>query len=278
LLRKSIWGRELLLDEGESTEGRKGKKECVEINDDVIVRIIDAEVAYGAIRALHGVTLDIRRGQLVALIGANAAGKSTLLRGIAGLVSLTRGRIEVPAGRDIAEMPSHRRVRQLGIALVPEGRGILTRLTVQENLAMGSKIGRLRSAENEDARAAQRLSAMFEVFPLLYSRRKLHAGHLSGGEQQMLAIGRALLMEPDLLLVDEPSVGLAPLVVRQIVESLRELLEMRRTTILLAEQNTELALKVADYAYVLKRGEIVLSGPPDEVENHSSLHMAYLSA
>ena len=243
---------------------------------EAVIRVAGAEVAYGAIRALQGVDLEVRGGQLVALIGANAAGKSTLLRSIAGLTNVKSGRIEVPAGSDITRLASHRRVRELGIALVPEGRGVLTRLTVEENLAMGMKIGRLRGGEHRFD-AARRLGEIFEFFPALADRRRLGAGHLSGGEQQMLAIGRALLMDPKILLIDEPSIGLAPLLVRQIFASLRELLKTKKTTILLAEQNTELALGISDYAYVLERGKIVLRGMPAEVKSDPHLQIAYLS-
>ena len=244
--------------------------------DGVAVRVTDAEVSYGAIRALQGLTMDVPGGELVALLGANAAGKSTLLRAIAGLMSLQAGCVEVPAGRDIRAFSAHQRVRELGIALVPEGRGVLTRLTVDENLAMGRKIGTLRAGRGvvESARTEEEI---FDLFPALGARRKLTADRLSGGEQQMLAIARALLMEPEVLLIDEPSIGLAPVLVKEMFDSLRKLLEARRTTIVLAEQNAELALGIASLAYVVVRGQIVLAGDAADVARDPSLGDAYLS-
>ena len=242
----------------------------------IAVRVTEAEVSYGAIRALQGLTMDVPGGELVALLGANAAGKSTLLRAIAGLVSLQGGRVEVPAGRDIRALSAHERVRELGIALVPEGRGVLTRLTVDENLAMGRKIGNMRAARGvvDSMRTEEEI---FELFPALRARQKLTADRLSGGEQQMLAIARALLMEPEVLLIDEPSIGLAPVLVKEMFNSLHQLLQARRTTIVLAEQNAELALGIASRAYVVVRGEIVLEGDAADIARDPSLSDAYLS-
>lgn len=254
---------------------RGGQRDVVA--DGIAVAIEGVEVSYGPIRALQGVTLEIPRGEIVALIGANAAGKSTLLLAIAGIVPLKKGKISIPPYGDVTRLAAHERTRRLGVVLVPEGRGILSRLTVGENLAMGSKIGLLRAAQ-QASRAAPTLEEIFELFPVLRERSRLQAGQLSGGEQQMLALGRALLMDPDVLLIDEPSIGLAPLIVRQIFASLALLLEKRGATIFLAEQNTEVALALASHAYVLERGEIVLSGTAEEVARDPSLRAAYLSA
>ena len=242
----------------------------------IAVRVTDAEVSYGAIRALQGLTMDVPSGELVALLGANAAGKSTLLRAIAGLVSLQGGSVEVPAGRDVRGYSTHERVRELGIALVPEGRGLLTRLTVDENLAMGHKIGNIRVGRGA-VKSTRTEAEIFDLFPALRARQKLTADRLSGGEQQMLAIARALLMEPEVLLIDEPSIGLAPLLVEEMFQSLQKLRQGRMTTIVLAEQNAELALGIASRAYVVVRGQIVLAGDAADVARDPSLGDAYLS-
>jgi len=251
-------------------------KQAPDIGEPVAIRVIDAHVRYGAIKALQGVSVDILRGQLTALVGANGAGKSTLLHAIAGLVPLSSGRIEAPVGHIITEVPSHVRVRRLGIALVLEGRGILTQMTVEENLLMGLRIGVARRNLSLEERAA-RLDEVLALFPALGQRAKLGAGLLSGGEQQMLAIARALLMEPDVLLVDEPTTGLAPVLLREIFASIRKLLESRALTVFLVEQNTDVALQLSSSAYVLERGHIVLSGNAAEVARDPRLRSAYLS-
>ncbi len=245
-------------------------------DDSVCIRVEHLEVSYGAIRALHGVSIEVRRGEVVALIGANAAGKSTLLNAIAGLVAPKGGRISIPPYGDITRMPSYDPGRPRGVVVVPEGRGMLSRLTVGENLAMGEKIGAKRATLGGGRRAVTVIE-VFDVFPVLKERRTLQAGHLSGGEQQMLAIARALLMDPDILLIDEPSIGLAPILVGQIFQSLSSLLEKRHVTIVLAEQNTEIALDLSDRAYVLQHGDVVLSGTAEEVARDPNLGAAYLS-
>jgi branched-chain amino acid transport system ATP-binding protein len=244
----------------------------VSADADVALRVVDVEVVYGRIRALQGVTIEAARGTVTALVGANGAGKSSLLKSIAGLVPLRSGRIEVPAGADVSRLPPHERVRRLGIVLVPEGRGVFGAMSVEENLAFGTRVGSLRNGGSE-ARAREEV---FDLFPLLRERRRLQARYLSGGEQQMLSLARALLMQPLILLIDEPSMGLAPLAIKSIFTALREVLERRGISVLLVEQDSTLALGVADYAYVLEQGRIVISGPAGVVADSSRLKAAYL--
>jgi branched-chain amino acid transport system ATP-binding protein len=238
------------------------------------IRVENLEVAYGRIRALQGVSLEVQRGDVTALVGANGAGKSTLLKAIAGLVPARGGTVEIPAGTDVGRIPAHRRVRDLGLVLVPEGRSVFGTMTVSENLDMGAEVGRLRA--NGDVSTSR--EDVFRLFPVLEERRQLEARYLSGGEQQMLSLARALLMEPAILLVDEPSMGLAPLVVREIFETLRSVLERNQITVFLVEQDTRLALSVADWAYVLDRGRIEVAGTADEVASEARLQDAYLGA
>lgn len=237
------------------------------------LKVNDLHVRYGVIRALQGVTLEVRDGQIVSVVGSNGAGKSTLLRAIVGLVRPERGTVECPVGADITRVKPHRRIRQLGISLVPEGRAILKQLTVRENLALGAKVGELRRGRGT---SETRMREILDLFPVLGDRRAQMAGDLSGGEQQMLTIGRALLTEPDILLLDEPSIGLAPLVVKSIFAGLEHYMGGRNVSVLLVEQNTELALRVASYAYVIERGSVSLQGPPAEVLADAALHEAYL--
>jgi branched-chain amino acid transport system ATP-binding protein len=238
----------------------------------VAVRAVELEVWYGRIRALQGVSLDVRSGGITALVGANGAGKSTLLKAIAGLVPLRGGRVEIPAGENIGRIAAHRRVRDLGLVLVPEGRSVFGTMSVAENLALGSRVGALRG----DGGTSSAQDEIYALFPVLEERRGLQARYLSGGEQQMLSLARALLMEPSILLIDEPSMGLAPLVVREIFETLRSVLERRSITVFLVEQDTRLALSVADWAYVLDRGRIEVEGTADEVARTPRLQEAYL--
>ncbi|MFO1540184.1 MAG: ATP-binding cassette domain-containing protein [Chloroflexota bacterium] len=244
-----------------------------EISDHVVVldhgeRIADGglDVRYGAVRALRGVDLEVRAGEIVTLLGANGAGKSTLLRAVSGLQRPAAGSIALD-GRPVTELPAHARVR-LGVGHVPEGRRVFARLTVAENLAMG---GWTRTpAEN-----AERAAETDALFPRLAERRAQPAGTLSGGEQQMLAIGRALMGRPRLLLLDEPSLGLAPVLVALIFRVIREI-RAAGTTILLVEQNAAQALAVADRGYVLRAGEIVLGGSAAELRADPAVRQAYL--
>jgi branched-chain amino acid transport system ATP-binding protein len=221
---------------------------------------------YGKIEVLHGVDLTIAQGQIVALIGANGAGKTTLLKTISGLVRPTGGTIAF-AGKDIARRPAHRIVG-LGISHVPEGRAVLKRMSVLDNLRMGAYV-------RTDADIGRDIDAVLARFPALAERRHHPAATLSGGEQQMLAIGRALVARPRLLLMDEPSLGLAPRLVTRIFLTLRELRQEGKT-ILLVEQNARQALQVADHAYVLERGRIVLSGSGASLLDTPEVQRTYL--
>jgi branched-chain amino acid transport system ATP-binding protein len=223
--------------------------------------------AYGEIQVLHDVNLKVEKGQIVALLGANGAGKSTTIKAIMGLVKPSAGRILLD-GRDLSGRPAHLAARA-GIALVPEGRRIFKKMTVEENLQVG---GVVRTA----AEVREQLADIYGLFPRLAERRRQVGGTLSGGEQQMLAIGRALMSRPDFILMDEPSLGLAPLV----VESVREAIERIRREMgiggILVEQNIAVALTVAARAYVLVRGSVVLKGDPKTLANSPRLKEAYL--
>ena len=221
---------------------------------------------YGKIEVLHDVTLDVARGQIVTLIGANGAGKTTLLKTISGLLRPSAGSITFE-GKSIVRRPPHKIV-ELGISHVPEGRAILKRMTVIDNLRMGAYV-------RTDSEIAEDIEAALVRFPLLSERRLQIAGTLSGGEQQMLAIGRALVARPRLLLFDEPSLGLAPKIVSQIFLTLREL-KNEGKTILLVEQNARQALRVADHGYVLERGRIIYSGSGEELLNMPEVQRTYL--
>ena len=222
---------------------------------------------YGKIEALRGVDLEVGAGEIVALIGANGAGKSTLLMTICGRPRAARGRITFD-GRDITQLETFEIVR-LGIAQVPEGRRIFPRMTVLENLQMGATIA---SAD----RFEENLEHVFAMFPILRQRQTQRGGTLSGGEQQMLAIARALMSRPRLLLLDEPSLGLAPLIVKQIVEVIREINEQLKMTVLLVEQNAHHALRLAHRGYVMQTGRITLSGTGSELLANPEVRAAYL--
>ncbi len=224
------------------------------------------ETRYGKVRALREVSIDVPEGSVVGILGANGAGKSTLLRTIAGVLAPGAGSIRF-RGEDIAGLPPHKVLRR-GIALVPEGRAILSRMTVRENLEMGAYVRR-------DSQAAADMARLMERFPVLRQRQDQPGGSLSGGEQQMLAIARALLSAPRLLLLDEPTLGLAPLVVADIFRIVREI-NAAGTTVLLVEQNVRQAMKVSSRTYVLETGRIVLSGPSAELAEEPRIKAAYL--
>jgi branched-chain amino acid transport system ATP-binding protein len=231
----------------------------------MLLEIKDIHVHYGKIAALKGVSVDVDQGEIVTLIGANGAGKSTTLKTISGLRPLSSGRI-VFDGKDISRMPGHRRVLA-GIGQAPEGRGIFPGMTVTENLLMG---GYARKGE-----LTTDLDEVFDLFPRLAQRKNQAGGTMSGGEQQMLAIGRALMTQPKVLLLDEPSMGLAPVLVTQIFSIVQEI-NRRGTTVLLVEQNAQQALQVADRAYVLETGTIVKSAAARQLLDDPQVRAAYL--
>ena len=226
----------------------------------------DLNVYYGPIHAVKGVSFEVNEGEIVTLIGANGAGKSTTLKTLSGLMRSRGGAIEF-MGKSIASTPAHKIV-ELGLAHVPEGRRIFTSMTVEENLDMGAFIKKGANVESDKER-------VFEQFPRLKERRKQIAGTLSGGEQQMLAMGRALMSSPKLLMLDEPSMGLAPILVEQVFDIISEL-HKAGTTILLVEQNAEMALSIADRAYVMETGRITLSGTGEELAASEEVQKAYL--
>jgi branched-chain amino acid transport system ATP-binding protein len=233
---------------------------------DIVLRLTDVNSYYGAIHALRGITAEVRRGEIVTLIGANGAGKTTTLRTISGLMHPRQGSVELD-GDDISHVPPHELVMR-GIGHAPEGRRIFSRLTIYENLLMG---GFTRSKAENDEQVAH----VYELFPRLQERHSQKGGTLSGGEQQMLAIGRALMTRPTVLLLDEPSLGLAPILVQQIFRIIREINE-RGMTILLVEQNALQALSVANRGYVLQTGEVVLSGDSKDLMVNETVRKAYL--
>jgi len=233
-----------------------------------MLRLTGVEVCYGKICALHGVDLEIRAGEIVTLIGTNGAGKSTLLMAISGLAPPRQGRIEF-LGKDIQRLPANKIV-ELGISQVPEGRRIFPQLTVLENLELGAFCRRDRQGIKDD------LAYVFSLFPILASRRHQDGGTLSGGEQQMLAISRALMARPTLLLLDEPSLGLAPIVIRQIFSIIRKINQDHKTTVFLVEQNANLALKIASRGYVLENGRVTLTDSASNLLHHEGVMQAYL--
>jgi branched-chain amino acid transport system ATP-binding protein len=232
----------------------------------VLLELKGLEVNYGGIRAVKGIDLEVREGELVCLIGANGAGKSTTLRAICGLLPARAGRVRY-AGEDIAGTPVHELPRR-GLVMVPEGRGIFAQLTVQENLSMGA-------FTRDDDGISRDLERQYEIFPRLRERRTQTAGTLSGGEQQMLAIGRALMARPKLLLLDEPSMGLAPRLVSKIFEIVRDIAQ-QGVTILLVEQNARLALEVAERGYVMESGNITLADAAGNLLANPKVREAYL--
>lgn len=232
-----------------------------------MLKIENVEVNYGAIAALKGVTLEVNQGEIVTLIGANGAGKSTLLKTISGLVKPKSGKIQF-IDNNILNKPAQDIVKS-GLVQVPEGRRVFANMSVQENLELGAFTRKDKQGIKED------IEKVYLKFPRLKERRKQLAGTLSGGEQQMLAIGRALMSKPKLLLMDEPSMGLAPLLVKEIFQIIKEINEAG-TTILVVEQNANMALSIAHRAYVLETGKIVLSGTAKELSESEEVRKAYL--
>jgi branched-chain amino acid transport system ATP-binding protein len=232
-----------------------------------LLSIQDLQVAYGGILALQGISVEVHDGEIVTLIGANGAGKSTLLRAISGVVPIRSGKITFDA-TDLSSVPAHRIV-ELGVAHVPEGRGIFANLTVLENLTLATW------SRKDRQNLRQEYQHVFDLFPRLAERQGQQAGTLSGGEQQMLAVGRALMTRGRLLLLDEPSMGLAPVLVREIFQKLREI-NAAGTTILLVEQNARQALKLAHRGYVLETGRLTVAGSADQLMEDPGVKAAYL--
>jgi branched-chain amino acid transport system ATP-binding protein len=233
-----------------------------------MLEIRDLTVSYGAIKALHGISLSVKQGDIVTLIGCNGAGKSTTLRAISGLVKPERGSISYN-GERVDNQPAHTIVAR-GLSHVPEGRMVFANLTVRENLMMGAYLQRDRAV------VQQELEIVFSTFPRLKERDKQVAGTLSGGEQQMLAIGRALMSQPKFLMLDEPSLGLAPLLVKTIFEKIVQINRQHGITILLVEQNANLALEISSFGYVLETGRISLQDTSAALRQNSQVKSAYL--
>ena len=232
----------------------------------LLLSVKDINVYYGAIHAIKGISFDVEEGEIVTMIGANGAGKSTSLNTISGLLSTRTGSIEFD-GQDITKIPAHKLVG-MGLSQVPEGRRVFAQMTVLENLEMGAYTAKKETIPD-------RLGLVYDHFPRLKEREKQLAGTLSGGEQQMLAMGRALMNDPRLMMLDEPSMGLAPILVEEIFDIIRDL-HKAGTTILLVEQNARMALSVADRAYVLETGKVALSGPASEMMENEEVQKAYL--
>ncbi len=238
-------------------------------SDQVLLEVRDVSVHYGRIQALHGVSLQVHQGELVTLLGSNGAGKTTMMRALSGLLPLSTGSVWFD-GEDISKMKAHRRVTA-GLIQAPEGRGIFPGMTIIENLEMGC-YGRKFASKSE---YRERLDWVLETFPRLAERRSQAGGTLSGGEQQMLAIGRALMARPRVLLLDEPSMGLAPKVISQIFHIISEI-NSQGTTVLLVEQNAQQALSRSDRAYILETGRITREGVARELLSDNSIRAAYL--
>ncbi len=232
-----------------------------------LLEVKDVKVFYGMIQALKGISFEVNQGEVVALIGANGAGKTTTLHTVTGLLRAREGSISF-AGKDITHMPAHRIVG-MGMAHVPEGRRVFANMTVYQNLRMGA------FTRSDKSEIEETLSNVYDRFPRLYERKNQLAGTLSGGEQQMLAMGRALMSRPNILLMDEPSMGLSPIFVNEIFDIIRKVSESG-TTVLLVEQNARKALSIANRAYVMETGRIILSGPAEEMLHNEQVQKAYL--
>lgn len=232
-----------------------------------MLKIENLVVRYGMIEAIKGISFEVNDGEIVTLIGSNGAGKTTTMHAISGLIKPASGKITLD-DKELTKMPSHKIV-SLGLAQVPEGRRVFSQQTVEENLLLGAYSRKDKAAINDD------LNHIYELFPRLLERRKQPAGTLSGGEQQMLAMGRALMANPKILLLDEPSMGLSPLLVKEIFRIIQDI-NKRGTTILLVEQNAKMALAIADRAYVLETGKITLQGTGEELSASEQVRKAYL--
>ena len=238
------------------------------------LRIENVDAGYGAVRALHGVSVAVKGGETVALLGTNGNGKSTLMKCVMGMVRPTRGSVSIAIDGETHDLTklSTEQIVNLGIALVPEGRRLFPKLTVEENLLLGAFRPQARSEIRRN------LAFALEVFPILAERKRQLAGSMSGGQQQMLAIARALMSAPKLLLVDEPSVGLAPILVSQTITRIKELKERTGLTVLMAEQNFHQAIRIADRGYIIVHGEIVFEGGVQALEQNELVKNYYLGA
>jgi branched-chain amino acid transport system ATP-binding protein len=236
-----------------------------------MLKVENLAIHYGGIQAVRGVSLEVKPGELVALIGSNGAGKTSLLRSISGLVQPTGGKIFID-GKDVTAMPAHKRVG-LGIAHCPEARRVFAQQSVLDNLVLGAF---LRTHSEKKSEIQVTIDEVYAIFPKLKERQDQLAGTLSGGEQQMLAIGRALMLKPKILMLDEPSMGLAPVIIEEVFKVIERLKQARTTTILLVEQLAFMALKVADRAYVLEQGVISLQGTAAEMKDNPKVREAYL--
>ncbi len=235
----------------------------------MLLKVENLQVSYGAIKAVQGISFEVEEGEIVCIIGANGAGKTSTLRAISRLVPVGPDTKMTFGGKNLLKYPAHKVVRELGISHVPEGRRLFGNLTVMENLILAT-YGR-KDKEN----IQKDFDMVFDIFPRLAERKSQKAGTLSGGEQQMLAVGRALVSARRMMLLDEPSMGLAPLLMQEMFESLRKI-NQEGTTILLVEQNANMALQFAQRGYVLETGQLVLSGPTDELRNNPKIKEAYL--
>lgn len=233
-----------------------------------MLRVENISVRYGLLEAVSSVSIDIKKGQIVSLIGANGAGKSTTLKSIIGILSLSRGKIFYD-DVDVTNTKSHDRVAK-GIVLCPEGRRLFPRMTVYENLLTGAHLNHGHRIRKKN------LDYVYELFPRVADRRKQVAGSLSGGEQQMVAIGRALMSSPKVLMLDEPSLGLAPKIVKEIEQAVKKIVELKGISVLLVEQNANLALQMSDYGYVLEKGEIIKEGLAKDLSKNEEIKKIYL--
>jgi len=235
----------------------------------IVLRIDDLVSGYGETQVLHGISFKVHKGTITTILGSNGAGKSTTLWTIVGVLKAWKGRIAL-LGRDVTRLPTHERV-ELGLVLVPEGRRLWPQLTVYENLLLAGQ-----ATERARKRFEDNLERIYGMFPILKERRNQKAGTLSGGEQQMLAIARGLVLDPEVLMLDEPSLGLAPKLVQEIADVIRRLRDEEGKTILLVEQNIHIALGIADYGYVIENGRITIEGTSKDLESSPKLKSAYL--
>ena len=234
---------------------------------ETLLKVEDLEVYYGVIRALKGISFEVKQGEIVSLIGANGAGKTTTLHTVTGLLHPTAGSV-IYKGQDLVRVPAHKIV-SMGLVHVPEGRRVFQNLSVYDNLKMGAY------SQKDKARIEENMNLVFELFPRLCERKKQMAGTLSGGEQQMLAMGRALLSDPEMVVLDEPSMGLSPLLVSEVFEIVKTFRENGKT-VLLVEQNAKKAMSISDRVYVLETGSIIKEGKASELINDESIKKAYL--